>query len=189
MNVDAAKKETIYNRLETLENRVFDIDHDYAEATEELAMSLVAEHLLSSYVFLYLPNVWFNFALTLNYKDCQAACHKKSKNVWWRVAVGWTDNTDGVVIVIAQYSTKLHSRKHIDSRWNPLSTHQDRERTAEHLFCERLQNCTLILHQVIDSIPTRKGQQVLWASLRWYSMLSDIIEKLHYQDFYRGGLQ
>ena len=57
MNVDAAKKETIYNRLETLENRVFDIDHDYAEATEELAVSLVAEHLLSSYVFLYLPNV------------------------------------------------------------------------------------------------------------------------------------
>ena len=47
LNVDAARKETLENRVETLDNRVVDLDHDCAEATEELAMSLVVEHLLS----------------------------------------------------------------------------------------------------------------------------------------------
>ena len=99
------------------------------------------------------------------------------------------DDTDGVGIVISPYSTKLYIRKHIDSLLNPLSTHQDFERTAEHLFCERFQKCTLIIHQVIVSIPTGKGQQFLGASLQWYSTPSDIIAKLHYQDCYRGWIQ
>ena len=78
LNVDATKKETLDNRVETLENRVFDLEHDCAEATEELAMSLVFAHLLSYYLLLYLPNVCFGFALTLTYTACKAVCHTKS---------------------------------------------------------------------------------------------------------------
>ena len=57
LNVDAAKKEILENRVETLENIVVDLENDCAEATEELAVSLVVEHLLSYFVLLYLPNV------------------------------------------------------------------------------------------------------------------------------------
>ena len=78
LKIDADNKETLENRVETLENRVVDLEHDCAEATHELAVSLLVEHLLSYYLLLYLPNLLFNFALTLNYKDCQAACHTKS---------------------------------------------------------------------------------------------------------------
>ena len=46
LNVDATKKETLDNRVETLESIVVDLEHNYAEATEELAVSLVVEHLL-----------------------------------------------------------------------------------------------------------------------------------------------
>ena len=113
----------------------------------------------------------------------------KSKKIWWRVAVGRADDIDGVGIVIAPYSAKMYSRKHIDSRWNPLSTHKYRERTSDHLLCERLQKCTLVIHQVIGSIPTGKGWQFLGSSLRWYLTPSDIIAKMHYQDCYRGWLQ
>ena len=78
MNVDAANKERLENRVETLDNIVLDLDHDCTEKTEELLVNLLVEHLLSYYVIIYLPNVWFNFALTLNYKACQAVCHTKS---------------------------------------------------------------------------------------------------------------
>ena len=47
LNVDATKKETLENRLEKLENIVVDIEHDCGKATEELAVRLVVEHLLS----------------------------------------------------------------------------------------------------------------------------------------------
>ena len=55
--MDAVKKETLENRVETIENIVVDIDHNCAEATEELAVSVVVEHHLSYYILLYLPNV------------------------------------------------------------------------------------------------------------------------------------
>ena len=109
--------------------------------------------------------------------------------MWWRVEVGQAYDTDCVGIVIAPYSTNLYSWKHINNLKNPLSTHQSRERTSRHIFCKRLQKCTLILYQVIGSIPTGKSRQVLGASLQWYSTPSDIIAKLHYQDFYKGWLQ
>ena len=124
--------------------------------------------------------------LTKLFKPCAI---QKVKKMWWRVAVGRADETDGVGIFTVTYSNKLYRCEHIDSHWNPLSTHQYRERTADHLFCERLQKFTLILHQVIVSISTGKVWQVLGASLRWYSTPSYIIAKLHYQDFYRGWLQ
>ena len=57
LNVDAVKKETLDNTVETLENRVVNIDNDCAEVKEELVVSLLVEHLLSYYVLLYLPNV------------------------------------------------------------------------------------------------------------------------------------
>ena len=57
LNVDAAKKEMLENRVKTLENRVVNLDHEYAEATEEVAVSLVVEHLFSYFLLLYLPNV------------------------------------------------------------------------------------------------------------------------------------
>ena len=57
LNVDATKKETLENRLEKLENIVVDLEYDCAKATEELAVSLVVENILSCYVLLYLPNV------------------------------------------------------------------------------------------------------------------------------------
>ena len=79
LNVDYVKKETLYNRVETLENIAVGIEHEYSEATEELAVILVVEHLISYYVLLYLPNVCFNFALALTYKACQYPCHTKSK--------------------------------------------------------------------------------------------------------------
>ena len=50
------------------------------------------------------------------------------------VAVERADEIDGVGIVIAPSSTKLYNHKNIDSRWNTLYTHQDRERTAEQFF-------------------------------------------------------
>ena len=133
--------------------------------------------------------MWFDFALTLTYKDFQAACHTKSKKMWWRFEVVQADDIDGVGIVISPWSTKVYSRKYIDSTLNILSTHQDYEITDEHLLCERFQKYTLILHQVIASIPTGRGQNFLEASLWWYSTPSDLIAKLHYQDFYRGWLQ
>ena len=43
--------------METLENRVVNIEHDCAEATEEMEVGLVVENLFSHYVLLYLPNV------------------------------------------------------------------------------------------------------------------------------------
>ena len=70
--------------------------------------------------------------------------------------MGQAYETDGAGIVIAPQYTKLYSREHIDICLNLLSTHQDHERNAEHLFCKRLQKCNLILHQVIGSIPTGK---------------------------------
>ena len=79
LNVYAAKKETLDNRVETLENIVVDLEHDCAESTEELAVILLVEHIISYYVLLYLPNVCFNFALALTYKACQSPCHTKSK--------------------------------------------------------------------------------------------------------------
>ena len=51
------KKETLENRVETIENIVVDIDHNCAEATEELAVSFVVEHLILYYVLLDLQNV------------------------------------------------------------------------------------------------------------------------------------
>ena len=114
---------------------------------------------------------------------------QKIKKMWWRVAVGRADDTYGVGIVILPYSTKLYSREHIDSRWNPLSTHQDCLRTVKRLFCESFKKFTLILHQVIGSIPTGKGRKVLGVSLWWYSTPWNIIAKMHYQDFYRGWFQ
>ena len=50
LNFDAAKKES-------LENRVVYLEHDCYEETEELAVSLVVKHILSYYVPLYLPNM------------------------------------------------------------------------------------------------------------------------------------
>ena len=70
-----------------------------------------------------------------------------------------------------------------------LCLHTNIVKTAEHLFCERLQKCTLVLYQVIGIIPTGKGRQVIGASLWWYSTPSDFIAKLHYKDCYRGWLQ
>ena len=43
--------------METIENRVVDIENDCAKATEELAVSLAVEHILSYYIFIYLPNM------------------------------------------------------------------------------------------------------------------------------------
>ena len=79
--------------------------------------------------------------------------------------MGRANDTYGARIFIAMYSTNLYILKHIDSLLNPLYTHQYHERTAEHIICERLKKCTLIAHQVIGSIPTWKGPQVLGALL------------------------
>ena len=56
LNVDAAKKKMLENRVETLENRVVDLEHDCAEATYKLVVSLVVENILSYFVLLYLTN-------------------------------------------------------------------------------------------------------------------------------------
>ena len=52
LNVDATKKETLENRVEKLENIFVDLEYDFAKSTEELAVSLVVEHLISYYVVL-----------------------------------------------------------------------------------------------------------------------------------------
>ena len=57
LNVDAVKKEWLENISETLENRVVDLEHEFGEATEELAVVLLVKHLLSYFVLLYLPNM------------------------------------------------------------------------------------------------------------------------------------
>ena len=57
LNVDATNKETLQNRVETLEIGVVDIEHDCDEATEELEVSFVVEHLILYYVLLDLQNV------------------------------------------------------------------------------------------------------------------------------------
>ena len=88
LNVDAMKKETLENIVKKLENSVFDLEHDCAEAIEELAVSLVVHNLLSYFLILYLPNVWFNFTLTLTYKACQYAFHKK---IEYGVGLQWDE--------------------------------------------------------------------------------------------------
>ena len=52
LNFDASKKETLDNRVETLDNRVVNLEHDCDEATEELAVSLVVEHIISYYALI-----------------------------------------------------------------------------------------------------------------------------------------
>ena len=124
--------------MEAQESIFVNLEHDFSEATEKLAVSLVLENILSYYVLIYLSNVRFKVALTLTYNACQAACHTKSKTMWWRVAVGIADDKNGVGIVIAPYYTNIYSRRYIDSLKYPLSTDQDHERTVEHIFCVRL---------------------------------------------------